>query len=88
MTEIVRLLPVPIDVCATLSESETENPELFAAIMLSSGDPGDTSDTALIKHLLESLGCAATESIRSVVRLKSAEVRVEQFKGSFQERTN
>jgi hypothetical protein len=52
-------------------------------MVLLSALPGDTSETALIWHLFESLGCVVIESIRSLVRSKSAEVRVEQFKGSF-----
>ena len=56
VTETLRLLPVPIEVCATLSESEIEKPELLAAIVLVSGLPGDTSETVLTRHLLESLG--------------------------------
>ena len=51
--------------------------------MLLSALPGDTIETALIWHLFESLGCEVIESIRSLVRSKSAEVKVEQFKGSF-----
>jgi len=88
VTETVWLLPVPIEVCVTPSESEIENPVLLAAIMLSSGVPGETRDTALITHLLESVGCVATESIRSFVRLKSLVVNVAQFKGSFPVSTN
>lgn len=60
----------------------------MAAILLLSGLPGDTKDTAFIRHLLGSLGCTATESIRSLVKLKSAEVRLEQLSGSFPETTN
>ena len=51
--------------------------------MLLSAPPGETIETALIWHLFESLGCPVIESIRSLVRSKSAEVRVEQFNGSF-----
>jgi hypothetical protein len=72
----------------TPSESLTENPELFAAMTLSSGIPGVTRDTALIKHLLVSFGSIEIESIRSFVRLKSEVETVVQLNGSFAERTN
>jgi hypothetical protein len=55
VTWTVRLLPEPIEVWATPSESLTENPELLAAMTLSSGFPGVTIDTAPIKHFLLSL---------------------------------
>jgi hypothetical protein len=88
VTVTLRLDPVAMEACVTPSESATEKPELLAEMMLLSGAPGDTRETALIRHLLASFGSTVIDSILSLVRSKSLWVIVAQFRGSPADSTN